>query len=111
MELNLQQKITLISKLIDHKQALSKVFDAFYKVAGCNPEAPLPDASWKAFDAYTDLVAETIGDKDGWLTWFIWENDCGQKGMKAGFKGKTKKVKTVEDLIGLIDKPKDCRKK
>ena len=80
---------------------LIKVQDISYKLFGRN-ESPLFEASWNMFDSYTDALSQLIGDKEKWLAWWAYDTNFGEKQSKAGKKGKEKKIKTLNDLIKLI---------
>jgi hypothetical protein len=43
-----------------------------------------------------------VGDFCGWLEWYRDECEMGTKGMEAGYDGKTKRIKTLAHLYGLI---------
>lgn len=62
-------------------------------------------------DDYISLLSESVGDKNTWIEWFVFENEFGKKAMEAGYrnegdKKKLKKIKTVEDLWKLIQEGK-----
>lgn len=50
-----------------------------------------------------NLAAEKIGDKGDWLEWFVYDNECGSKGYEVTINGKEKKIKTVDDLLEVIE--------
>lgn len=96
-------KEKIINKLLaDHKN-ISDAWDALAKVVGMDYESALGRATWFAFDNYVSAVSAAVGDDGDWISWFIHENDCGQRAMQAGYDGKLKKVKTVKDLVKLIE--------
>ena len=80
--------------------AYQKLRDAF----GATPESEIVKAMYDTHHEYTKLVAEKVGDKDGWLEWFLWENNAGAKGLeaKAPCWKKARKIKTVKDLEAII---------
>jgi hypothetical protein len=51
---------------------------------------------------YIELIAELIGVKSDWISWYIWENDFGEKGMSAGYDGKLKPITNLKELYELI---------
>ena len=80
-------------KRIDHAQ------DAAMK-AGCfDPNGQLCSAMSLAWDGMLDRV-----DVDGWIAWFIYENECGKKKLAAKGCGKRGKrpIKTARQLATLI---------
>ena len=65
--------------------------------------SPLFEAQWKMFDTLTRAVALALGDDVGWLNWFAYENKMGKKGHPAGLVGKKKQVRTLRQLLRLLD--------
>ena len=63
-------------------------------------ESPLGKAVWGIFKAYTDTLAELIGDRDGWLDWYHLENAMGRNAMKAG-SGPGARPRSIRRLIDL----------
>ena len=80
--------------------AYQKLRDAF----GATPESAVVKALYDTHHEYTKLVAEKVGDTQGWLDWFLWENGAGEKGLEAKAQGwkKARKIKTVKDLEAII---------
>lgn len=71
---------------------------------GASPESEVVSVMYDAHAAYTKLVAEKVGDKDGWLEWYLWENGAGEQCLsaKAASWKKPRKIKTLQDLEALI---------
>ena len=77
--------------------------EPFYKLLGCNPDAPVMDAFYRLAAAHTEVVAQLVGDVDGWMTWFQHENDMGARAFEASPpNGKSRKVRTLAHLASLI---------
>jgi hypothetical protein len=57
------------------------------------------------FEKYTKATAKLIGDADGWLDWYMYENDMGNMAMeaKAASWKRKKKIKNIGDLCRLIE--------
>lgn len=56
-------------------------------------------------DAYINLLEKSFGDHFNWISWFIFENDFGRKGMaaKGSSDKKLTKIKTVKQLYKIIN--------
>jgi hypothetical protein len=70
-------------------------------------QGPL-NAMWRAFDLATNMTGEKLGDEGTeWLDWFCYENNMGEKGLRASNSAhqKMKPVRTLRDLAKLIVKP------
>lgn len=78
--------------------------DAFCALTRAETNSPLMDSLHRMESAYTDAVAEQVGDADGWLTWFRWECDMGLRPMAANARLGTPmvKVRTVKQLARLV---------
>lgn len=97
-----QEKIRLIKDLIKHYQELNSNFDSIYKLFG-SADSKFTDSVWNAFEAYMRLVQKTVGDKLDWISWFIYDNQCGKANMVYPVNGNKTKVKTVGKLVELIE--------
>lgn len=71
-------------------------------VFGCLADSPFFNITWANFDTYTATLAQLLGDKSDWLTWYQAENAMGAKGHEAGYDKKVKPVKTLAHLSALI---------
>lgn len=91
--LTLQQ----LDKLLDEYRELSDACDAA-RAAGClEVEGRLQNAMWSSIETVISFL-----DPDGWIMWYILENDYGSKGYDAGYHGNLKPIKTTSDLLWLI---------
>ena len=96
--LTLQQ----LTKLLDEYRELSNACDAA-RAAGClEVEGRLQNAIWSSIETVISFF-----DPEGWIMWYILENDYGAKGYEAGYTGDLKPIKAPEDLLELIYKYKD----
>ena len=59
---------------------------------------------WNLFDAYTSTLSAEIGDFGEWLEWYQTEACMGKRPLSAGYYDKTRKIKTLAQLYGLIEK-------
>lgn len=99
-----KQKTAKITKLIELHDKLDYEWSRLIAVIG-NHDMPLHDASWLVFDAYVEAVAREIGDEFSWLKWYIFDNECGLKCLAAtaGYGEKPKPIRSIADLLALID--------
>ena len=93
--MNKQQFKVDMEKLIKAVKADNEKSDKLYDYCGGTVE------SW-CMELVADLMDRIYSPKDNWISWWIWETDMGKSKMKAGYDGKTKIIKTVEDLWWLI---------
>jgi hypothetical protein len=94
----------LITAIVADYKALDAACNAA-NAAGClDPNGRLFAATWRVFEGMLDRV-----DSSGWIAWFIYENQCGERGriavvMRNGKAIKTRPIKTPLDLAKIITK-------
>lgn len=98
-----REKKLLVSRLLLCHKNLDHAFESLGSSVGLNPDSPLFSAAWGAFDGYTRVVSDLIGDRGSWLSWHIYENDCGKNGMKVVTSSEEFQIKTLDDLLRVID--------
>ena len=83
-------------------KAVDTQLDDFEKLFGF-VESPFTDALFRMQSEYTEAVAKNVGDASDWLNWYQFDNDMGAKGYEAGIVGDMREIKTLEDLLWLIE--------
>lgn len=98
-----ENTLSLLGDWQAHHTAVEKMLDGITTSIGLDINGPMFATVWALFDAYTGALAVEVGDSGGWLEWFQSENDMGAKAMAAGYDGKHKPVKSLNDLWRLIE--------
>ena len=101
-----ETKLKLLENLIGNVKRERLFKDRFYELFG-----GIPGNSDTCLYRFVDdlvndqiqLVAALIGDTKEGLDWFIYENECGEKGHEAGFEGNMRSIKTAEDYLWLVE--------
>ena len=97
------EMVAILTKWAQDQTTAEAGIEPLYKLLGCNPESPLMETFYRITQAHTDAVALLVGDQDGWLGWFQFDNDMGAKGFEASPpNGKLRKVRNVKNLASLI---------
>ena len=102
-----EYKIELVKDLAKHVKKRNELSDKFDELFGGfmgNGDCYYSRFMDDLFDDQIKLVAEMIGDRKEGLEWFVYDNECGDKGLEAGVDGDMRKIKTVDDYIYLIKK-------
>ena len=104
-------KIKLIEDLIGHVKHSREFVDKFDDLFGGIP-GNSDTCSYRFVDKLINdqvkIVATLIGDTKEGLEWFLFENECGDKGYSAGIdEGETRPIKTIEDYLWLVDLSKE----
>lgn len=89
----------IIDGIITDYRRLNNACDAAIKAGAMDINGPLHEAIWRSFQGMLERI-----DEDGWISWFIHDNDCGAKAMKAKGCGKRgmMQIKTTRSLAKLI---------
>ena len=90
---------SIVNGIVTDYRRLDNACDAALKAGAMDPSGPLHDAIWRTFSGMLERI-----DVDDWITWFIYENECGKKAMEAkgcGKRGLTP-IKTPRHLARLI---------
>jgi hypothetical protein len=93
-----EQFVKLINELVSLKKdadALNKAFKKFE-----------PDFSYISFNRYENLIVKSLefamNDTSEWVSYWLYECDCGKNPLKVTKDKKTVPMKTAEDLYNCI---------
>lgn len=105
MSLDRERKLELLREWQLRTEELNRVQKAVRDVLQLRPECPILDEPWHLHNAYTKAVGELVGDKGAWMSWYCWENEMGEKRLKAGAAGGNdmREIVTLEDLLWIIE--------
>ena len=88
--------IKVVDTLINEYKSLYKACEAANKSGTLDPNGPLFEAIWSSFESFLNIL-----DQEGWISWYIYDNECGKKKLKASY-GKKKLVR-IDSNLKLID--------
>ena len=99
---------TTITLLVERYKALGKACSEYLNVGALTPETPLYDEIWNMFEFMVGQI-----DRDDWINWYIFENDCGKKQLAASASSakQPRKIKTARDIARLIVESEDIEKR
>jgi hypothetical protein len=82
-------------KLVEAYKKLDAACDAAIKAGCMDVNGPLHEAIWEAHQLSIEAV-----DVESFLSWFIYDNDCGKNGMQAssGLNKPLVEIKSFEDF-------------
>jgi hypothetical protein len=86
-----------IKQIVHDYKYLSKRCQAASDAGCLDPEGHLYHAIWAMFDNMLKMV-----DHSDWISWHVFENECGAKKMVGGVNGKVDKITTSRMLAKLI---------
>lgn len=85
--------------MIKAEDTIKPVVDAL----GLCGDDPITNTVWQLQTDLTRAYAALLDDAFESLAWFACENDMGRKGMEARVAGSLRPIRTVEDLLWLIE--------
>ena len=96
-------KLAHLTEWADEIKKADAIIDPISEVLGLSVECPIHHAVWALQAAYTKAVRELVGDKWEWLDWYANENKFGEKGYGAGISSDDRPIKSLEDLLWVIE--------
>jgi hypothetical protein len=97
------KKLALLKEWKEQIQHSESALDRVREAVGLDFDGPMNVAVCELQVAYTKAVAMLVGDRAEWLEWYWLENVMGAKAHPAGPSGKTRPIKTIDDLLWLIE--------
>jgi hypothetical protein len=90
---------SIVDGIVTDYRRLDNACSAALAAGAMDPNGPLYDAIWRSFQGILERI-----DDAGWINWFIYENECGQKARKSKGRGKRgmTPIKTTRQLARLI---------
>lgn len=95
-------KLQALQKWAMAVNSTNSAIDALHAVTGMC-DGPLIESIWRLQDVATGMTSHAVGDRAEWLDWFRSENSMGAKRMEAGPVGNTRSVRSLSDLLWLIE--------
>ena len=97
------EKLAILTEWQTNMKASESDIEQFIAPLECAPESALYAIPWKLMDAYTKAVAQLVGDQAEWLSWHWSDNEWGEKSLEAGPTENMRQIKTLDDLVWLIE--------
>lgn len=97
------QKLAALKRWADAIDTGRKHCDALDEAMGLSPESKTRAAFYDLMEALTKATAELVGGTMGNLDWYWMENDMGARGHTAGVVGDMREIRTLDDLLWLVE--------
>lgn len=96
----MNKKLTIeeLNKILDSYIALKKVMDKAYDAGFMDIDGAFYNTVWKSFEDTVNII-----DPDSWITWYIYDNDMGERGMQVKIADKEFSVKNRRDLLEVMN--------
>ena len=94
----------IVEKVLARKEGLDVAWLDLQAICGATVDSRLGSEMWSCFDLMVDLAEKSIGDGSESLRWFIWDNDCGAKKLKASREkgGAMRIIRNINDLMWMM---------
>lgn len=87
-----------ITKIVASYQRLSGACDKAIEAGALDINGPFHAAIWRAWDGMLGML-----DHDEWISWYLCENECGERGFEAAAPGcKSRRIRTPRQLARII---------
>jgi hypothetical protein len=96
----MNKKLTLqeLNTILDNHIAMKRVIDSAVEVGCLDPNGPLFNTVWKSFEGVVTLL-----DPEGWIMWYIYDNEMGDRGLKVKIHDTEFAVENRHDLLRAIN--------
>ena len=101
--MDVNKKIELVIELVDRFDSYNRYREQLYNLIGFNLESDVALSIGFLTELAISRTSELIGDRSEWLFWYIFENDCGRKGLELVFGSEKRKICSVLDIIWCIE--------
>lgn len=88
---------TVVETSVSKYKDLNKACEAANKSGTLDPNGPLFEAIWSSFESFLSLI-----DNEGWISWYIYDNECGKRKLKAS-TGKNKPLVKIDTNLKLVN--------
>ena len=85
--------------MVKADETIKPVIDAL----GLCGDDPITNTVWQLQTDLTRAYAALLGDAIEQLEWYAADNDMGREGREAGIPGDMRPIRTVEELLWLIE--------
>ena len=103
------EKLKMLNDLFTAHDDINLHIGALKATLNPDPGCAFYESVFKLLDVAVNATASALGDNSEWLVWMIYENECGRRGHEAGYDGQIKPIRTVEDLLDLIEEGNNGR--
>lgn len=104
---NMQRKDAkeYLENLVDTYRRMDEQWDKLSELTGFQCDAPFGQTYWATLSILIDAYSTILGDQSESLDWFVWDNDCGKKGLDHSLPDDTiisvKDIETFLDVLGF----------
>jgi len=96
-----ERKIQLVMECLEAYDRIEAVTDDLNRLFN-GTDSPVCNAMYTAHDLLMKRTSELVGDSSEWIDWFVVENDCGKRGLSAGYDDDVKPIRSAGDLLKLM---------
>lgn len=97
------------SRFIEIVEELKEKDDLQKKIESVLGECRWSEGDWNrggmiicCEETLVELLECCMGDTEGWIKWYLWDNDYGREEGNVEINGRKRKIKSAGDLYDLI---------
>ena len=99
--MNKERKIQLVMECLEAYDRIEDVADDLNRLFN-GTDNQVCEAMYNAHDLLMKRTSELVGDSSELVDWFVVENDCGKRGLSAGYGDDVKPIRSAGDLLKLM---------
>lgn len=99
-----QKKLKLLQNWKQCHDNILTLMESLEPAFGSLINSKLSEQLWHNFYILTETTEKFLGSDYNWLEWYCWDNQMGEKRLDAGYGRKMKPIKTLDDLLDLLEK-------
>ncbi len=94
--------IETVNKCIDLHKKHNEEMAQLSSLTGATSDRGIFDTTSRLFEAFIENIDYQYGGSQGWLSWYIYDNDFGNSGFTVKIDKKEIKVDSVEKLVEVM---------
>lgn len=98
-----EERLEALKGWEDRRKDMDSKIAQLEDLLGISPESPVLDAVRRLQERDRVITSLIVGDEDEWLDWYCYENSFGADGMTVSIDGRKRLVKSVEELLCVIE--------
>ena len=103
IEATREEKLKALKDWENRRKDLDSKIAQLEDLMGIAPESLFLDAVRRTQERDRTITSLIVGDDEGWLDWYCYENSFGADGMTVRHSGRDILVPTVESLLEVIE--------
>lgn len=98
----IEEKRVLIEEFFEYYSKLNDHHKEIEKTIGCDIESPFWNNIFMGIDNYINLLEHVCGCEDGWISWYVFDNNMGEGNLLVKINGIERNISSLDDLMWIV---------